>query len=49
MYGDDPRDLAKAPNAVDEPREARAKHDEEEVTDTNRPRTTLQNEGLNGE
>jgi hypothetical protein len=44
MYGDDPRDLGMGPQWVDDPREARAKSDEEDAVDTNRPRMTLYNE-----
>lgn len=46
MYGQDPRDLGSGPQWVDEPRDARAKSDEEDASDTNRPRTILSNEGF---
>src|SRR5581483_6238901 len=49
MYGDDPRDFGLGPEGVEEPRDARAKSDEEDATDTNRPRTLLYNEGFNEE
>jgi hypothetical protein len=49
MYGEDPRDLGMGPQWLDDPRDARAKSDEEEAADTNRPRTTLYNEGFNEE
>jgi hypothetical protein len=49
MYGEDPRDLGMGPQWVDEPRDARAKNDEEDATDTNRPRSVLYNEGYNEE
>jgi len=49
MYGEDPRDLGLGPQWVDEPRDARAKSDEEDATDTNRPRAMFDNEGRNEE
>ena len=41
MYGDDPRDLGLGPQWVDEPRDARAKSDEEDAWENSRPRMTL--------
>jgi hypothetical protein len=49
MYGEDPRDLGMGPDWADEPKDPRAKNDEEDDTDTNRPRTTLYNESYNEE
>lgn len=49
MYGEDPRDLGMGPPGADESHESRAKSDEEDATDTNRPRTMLYNEDLNEE
>lgn len=49
MYGQDPRDLGLGPQWLDEPRDTRAKNDEEDATDTNRPRMTLYNEGFSEE
>lgn len=39
MYGQDPRDLGSEPERLDDPRDTGAKNDEEDATDTNRPRT----------
>lgn len=49
MYGEDPRDLGLGPLREDEPRDARAKSDEEDAYETNRPRTSLSNEEFNKE
>jgi hypothetical protein len=49
MYGEDPRDLGLGPQWVDEPRDTRAKSDEEDATDTNRPRAMFFEEGCNEE
>lgn len=49
MYGDDPRDFGNGPEWIDEPRDARPKFDEEDATDTNRPRTILYNENFHEE
>jgi hypothetical protein len=49
MYGDDPRDLGMGSRNEDEPRDARAKSDEEDAQETNRPRATLYNEDYNRE
>jgi hypothetical protein len=44
MYGDDPRDFGLGPRTEDEERDPRAKFDEEDAYETNRPRTTLHDE-----
>ncbi len=49
MYGDDPRDFGLGPRTEDEARDARAKSDEEDAYETNRPRATLYNEEFSGE
>jgi len=49
MYGDDPRDFGLGPYSEDEARDARAKFDEEESYETNRPRATLFSEDFNEE
>jgi len=50
MYGEDPRDSGLGPcREEDEPRDARAKSDEEDAYETNRPRTSLSNEEFNEE
>jgi hypothetical protein len=41
MYGEDPRDFGMGPQWEEEPRDARAKGDEEDAHDTNRPRVLL--------
>lgn len=38
MYGEDPSDSALGPRREDEPRDARAKNDEEDAYETNRPK-----------
>lgn len=40
MYGEDPRDLGTGPSWEDESRDTRAKNDEEDAYETNRPRMT---------
>ena len=49
MYGDDARDFGLGPQWVDEARDARAKFDEEEAFDTNRPRVTVNSERFDEE
>ncbi len=49
MYGEDPRDFGLGPSWEDEPRDARAKSDEEDAYETNRPRTSFSNEEFNEE
>jgi hypothetical protein len=44
MYGEDPRDFGLGPPREDEPRDARAKNDEEDAYETNRPKVALYDE-----
>lgn len=48
MYGEDPRDFGLGP-PDDEERDPRAKNDDEETFETNRPRTTVYSEAYHEE